>query len=97
MDPVLEQHLLEHAGRGDLNPNTLSLDPDRAERLIQEANQLSKRMISNGQAPILLTSPVLRSTLYNFLAPSVPDIAVLSYNDLVPDASVEVVDQLKLV
>lgn len=96
LDPVLEQHLLERAGQGDLNPNTLSLPPERAERAIQEADRLAKRLIGNGHVPVLLTSPVLRSTLYNFLSPSVPDLAVLSYNDLVPDATVEVLDQLKV-
>ena len=44
----------------------------------------------------MLTSPVLRPTVFNFLAPMLTDIAVLSYNDLRPDAAVEVVDQLKL-
>ena len=96
LDPVLEQHLLDTAGRGELNPNTLSLDPGRAEGLLGEAARLTKAMIGAGKMPVLLTSPVLRSTLFNFLSPSAPDIAVLSYNDLVPDASVDVSEQLRL-
>ena len=96
LDPVLEQHLLDKAKSGELNPNTLGLEPNRAEKAIKEAERLSKRIIGAGRAPILLTSPVLRPTLFNFLSPMVPDIAVLSYNDLMPDAQVEVVDQLKI-
>jgi flagellar biosynthesis protein FlhA len=38
----------------------------------------------------------LRTTFFNFLSPTVSDIVVLSYNDLVPQAHVEVIDQLKL-
>ena len=96
LDPVLEQHLLEQAEAGALNPNTLGLEPMRAERLVGEADRLAKRLISAGRVPVLLTSPVLRPTLFGFLSPMLPDVAVLSYNDLVPEASIEVIDQLRL-
>ncbi|MFQ5571040.1 MAG: flagellar biosynthesis protein FlhA [Rhodothermales bacterium] len=96
LDPMLEQHLLERAKAGEFNPNTLGLEPERAEAFIREADRLAKRLIGGGHPPVLLTSPVLRPTLFNFLSPMLLDIAVLSYNDLLPDASVEVVDQLKL-
>jgi flagellar biosynthesis protein FlhA len=97
LDPVLEQHLLERAEAGEMNPNTLGLTPDRVEKFVGEIDRLAKRMIGTGYPPVLLTSPVLRPTLFNFLSPMLSDIAVLSYNDLVPDARIEVVDQVKLV
>ena len=96
LDPVLEQHLLERAEAGAFNPNTLGMEPMRAERLVAEADRLTKKLIGAGRAPVLLTSPVLRPTLFGFLSPMLPDVAVLSYNDLVPEASIEVVDQLRL-
>ncbi len=94
LDPQLEQHLLERAEAGELNPNTLGMLPDRAEAIIKEVDRLAKRLIGSGRAPVLLTSPVLRPTMFNFIAPMVSDIAVLSYNDLVPEAEVDVVDQV---
>ena len=96
LDPLLEQHLLDRARAGELNPNTLGLEPERAEGFIAQVDRLAKRMIGAGHPPVLLTSPVLRPTLFNFLAPVLADIAVLSYNDLQADASIEVVQQLKL-
>ena len=96
LDPLLEQHLLECAEKGELNPNTLGLTSNRAETFISETDRLARRLIGNGRSPVLLTSPVLRPTLYNFLSPMLSDIAVLSYNDLVPSASVDVVDQLTI-
>ena len=96
LEPVLEQHLLERAQAGEMNPNTLGLSPERAEKFIREADRLTRRLIGSGRAPVLLCSPVLRPTLYNFLSAMLKDVAVLSYNDLMPDASVEVLDQLKL-
>ncbi|MEP0548563.1 MAG: flagellar biosynthesis protein FlhA [Rhodothermales bacterium] len=97
LDPVLEQHLLEQAEAGKLNPNTLGLDPARAEKFVAEADRLAKRLLSQGHAPVLLTSPVLRAALFGFLSPMLSDITVVSYNDLVPEAAVDVDAQLKLV
>jgi flagellar biosynthesis protein FlhA len=97
LDPVLEQHLLEQAEAGKLNPNTLGLDPARAEKFVAEADRLARRMIGQGHPPILLTSPVLRAALFGFLSPMLTDVTVLSYNDLVPEAAVDVDEQLKLV
>ena len=96
LDPLLEQHLLERAKAGELNPSTLGLEPHRAEKLIQTVDVMAKQFIGNGRVPVLLTSPVLRPTLFDFLSPMVSDIAVLSYNDLTPDARVEVIEQIKL-
>ncbi len=96
LDPMLEQHLLERAESGEMNPTTLGLSPDRAEKLVTEVAKYSKRMIGNGRPAVLLTSPVLRPTLFNFLSPMVTDLAVLSYNDLLPDVRVDVVDQIKI-
>ncbi len=96
LDAMLEQLLLHKAEVGELNPNTLGLEPERAEQFAQEADRLSKKIISTGRAAVLLTSPVLRATVYNFLSPTVGDLAVLSYNDLQIDAHIEVVDALKI-
>ena len=94
LDTELEQHLLEKAQQGELNPSTLSLDQKQVDHLIKEADRLTKKLISNGHPPVLLTSPVIRATLFNFFSPVLSDISVLSYNDLVLDVSVEVSDQL---
>jgi flagellar biosynthesis protein FlhA len=96
LDPMLEQHLLELTEKGEMNPTTLGLQPERSELFAQTAEDISQQMISQGRSPVLLTSPVLRPTLYRFLYPVVSDISVLSYNDLTQDASIEVVDQLQL-
>jgi flagellar biosynthesis protein FlhA len=96
LDPTLEQLLLEKAQAGSLSPSTLGMDPKRAEQMIEATDQVAKRMIGQGRPPVLLTSPVLRPTLFNFFMPIVADLAVLSYNDLIPEAQVDIVDQLRL-
>ena len=96
LNPELEQHLLERAQQGELNPSTLSLDQNKVNEFIKEADRIAKKLIADGHPPVLLTSPVIRSTLFNFCSPSLSDIAVLSYNDLVLDVSIEVEHQLSI-
>ena len=96
LDPALEQHLLSKAESGELNPTTLGLDPDQAVRLQAEAEAQLKPLIAAGHPPVLLTSPVLRATVFGFLDPVLADVAVLSYQDLVPDAAVDVDGQVSL-
>ena len=96
LNPELEQHLLEKAQQGELNPTTLSLDQEKVDQFIKESNRIAKKLIGEGYVPVLLTSPVLRSTLFNFCSPSLPDIAVLSYNDLVLNVSIEIEHQISI-
>lgn len=96
LDSVLEQHLLEKAEQGNLNANTLGLAPERAEQFANQADTIARTLIGQGRDPVLLTSPVLRATLFDFLDPMLSDINVLSYNDLDSDADIEVIDQLQI-
>ncbi len=96
LDPKLESHLLVQAQQGSLNSNTLGLVPDTVEQLYQSASKIFSTMIQQGFDPVLLTSPVLRFTLFEFLAPILRDINVLSYNDISPDVQFKTFDRLRI-
>lgn len=96
MDSNLESHLLSQAQQGMLNSNTLGLTPDTVETLYKNASVTFDKMIRQGYDPILLTSPVLRFTLFEFLAPILPDINVLSYNDISQNVQFKTFDRLKI-
>ncbi|MTI86466.1 MAG: flagellar biosynthesis protein FlhA [Balneolaceae bacterium] len=96
MDSNLESHLISQAQQGMLNSNTLGLTPDTVEKLYKNASVTFDSMIRQGYDPILLTSPVLRYTLFEFLAPILPDINVLSYNDISQDVQFKTFDRLKI-
>lgn len=96
MDSSLESHLISQAQQGTLNSNTLGLTPDAVELLYQNASKIFEEMIKQGYDPILLTSPVLRYTLFEFLAPILRDINVLSYNDISPDVQFKTFDRLQI-
>lgn len=96
MDSNLESHLIGQAQQGGLNNNTLGLTPNTVEKLYKNASGIFDKMIHQGYDPILLTSPVLRFTMFEFLAPILPEISVLSYNDISPDIQFETFDRLRV-
>lgn len=96
LEPQLESHLISQAQQGTLNSNTLGLTPDTVERLYQSASATFTNMVRKGFEPVLLTSPILRFTLFEFLAPILPDINVLSYNDISQDIQFKTFDRLTM-
>ncbi|MDI6402542.1 flagellar biosynthesis protein FlhA, partial [Balneolaceae bacterium ANBcel3] len=92
----LESHLIGQAQQGLLNANTLGFTPKTVEELYMNASQILEKMIRNGLEPVLLTSPVLRPTIYDFLVPILPEINVLSYNDISPDVQIKTFDRISL-
>ena len=96
MDSSLESRLIEQAQQGALNSNSLGLDPHTVELLYKSASKTFESMIRQGYDPVLLTSPVLRHTLFEFLAPILPDINVLSYNDISQNVQFKTFDRLRV-
>jgi flagellar biosynthesis protein FlhA len=96
VDSNLESHLIGQAQQGSLNSNTLGLTPDMVEVLYQNSSKVFDSMIRQGYEPILLTSPVLRFTLFEFLAPILPEINVLSYNDISSDVQFKTFDRIRI-
>jgi flagellar biosynthesis protein FlhA len=88
MESPLESHLISQAQEGKLNPNTLGFSTDTVEKLYVNCSEMFEKMIAEGHDPILLTSPVLRPAIYDFLEPVIPEITVLSYNDLTVDTQI---------
>ncbi len=92
----LESHLIGQAQQGMLNSNTLGFTPKTVEELYMNASKVLEKMIRQGLEPVMLTSPVLRPTIYDFLVPILPEINVLSYNDISPDVQIKTFDRIQL-
>jgi flagellar biosynthesis protein FlhA len=82
LDPKLEGRLIQLAQQGKLHPDSLGLDPDEMEQFFEKTTLGFEKLISEGHQPVIVTSPVLRQAVYDFLVQTHPQIAVLSYNDL---------------
>jgi len=81
----LQQGLEEKLARGiqkSENGSFLSLEPGFLQQFIQTTSNEVKRVVSMGHHPVLLCSPVVRRHLRKLLERFLPDVTVISHNEL---------------
>ncbi|WP_341501684.1 flagellar biosynthesis protein FlhA [Gallaecimonas sp. GXIMD4217] len=89
--PELEQMLHQTLQAGG---EQAGIEPGLAERLQQSLNQAAEQQELNGQAAVLLTSGVLRSSLARFVKYSIPGLRVLSYQEIPDDKQIRIVSAI---
>jgi len=80
-DPMLEQSLLE-AVRQSEQGWYLLLDGARVEAIVGDAIRATEAAERAGRTPVLVCSPQLRAAVRRLIAPTLPRLAVLSYNEV---------------
>ncbi|WP_243386878.1 flagellar biosynthesis protein FlhA [Bacillus kexueae] len=68
--------------------NYLSLDPQHSQAIIESVANQVEQLSMQGETPIILCSPAVRMYVRELLERYLPDIPILSYNEL--EANVEV-------
>jgi len=93
LDPNLEQLLMQAAGNrtGD---EEAGLEPGLAEGLLRRASQLAQEREAAGQTPVLLVPAPLRQLLSRFLRRSLPQLRVLSHNEIPDNRTVRIIATL---
>jgi type III secretion protein V len=89
IDPMIEEALRD-AVQGSGDGAYLALAPDLATEIVASVRRaLERSSAREPQRPVLLTQPDVRRWLRSLLEHELPDVAVLSYAELAPDARVE--------
>jgi len=95
IDPELEETMIGSIHQSEYG-SFLAVDPNIGERvLLQISNNMSnfKRM---KLSPVILCSPRLRPHFKRFIERSFPDVAVLSYNEIVPQVKVQSIGMISI-
>ncbi len=87
LDPAIEQQLGE-AVQNTKQGLMLVLDPALADSLIARIGEHVERQQTTGQQPIVICSPNVRLALRRLLETNYPNLAVISFNELLPTAEV---------
>ncbi len=88
LEPRLEQMLVGKVQRSQFEVG-LMLDPTLAQHLLQELTQRMTAMSEQGLIPVMLTTAELRLAFKRFFEPSLPRLAVLSYQELPPQIEIQ--------
>jgi len=88
IDPRLEETLINSVHQSEYG-SFLAVDPDMGEKLLQQIGEHIASFSRMERLPVALCSPRLRVHLKKFTERSYPQLAVLSYNEIVPQIKVQ--------
>jgi len=88
------QHGLEMGGGGVGSLPQMS--PDDLQQLLHKIGKAMEKLAQEGHQPVLLSSAAIRLSLRRVTERSLPNLAVLSYNEVTPDAEIYVADMIDI-
>jgi flagellar biosynthesis protein FlhA len=95
LDPRLEDMIRGATERGE-HGSRLTLNPETVNRIVQRFGTEIERMITAGHEPVILCSPQVRVQVRNLAVMAHPAVAVLSYNEVLPDTRIEALGMISL-
>jgi flagellar biosynthesis protein FlhA len=94
LDPLLEKRIADSLQQ-TVQGTYPVLKPETAQRIIQGLSNLLEKIQARGVFPAVLTSPRVRLPFHRMVEHYLPDLAVLSLNEILPQLEVESVGVLK--
>jgi flagellar biosynthesis protein FlhA len=95
LDPALEELINGHLERNERG-TTNSMPPQTSQQIVQQISAKVTELTQTGRSAVLLCSPQIRYPLRRMIEASLPQTAVLAYNEVVSEVSVEAVAMVGL-
>lgn len=80
----IRESLIEHQGG-----TFIGMEPGESQSIIRRLQDESGKLQNNGKTPVLLTHPQLRLAVRRWIVRYLPDLVVLSYNELDPTVEIQ--------
>ena len=88
LERILHQSLQAGGAEG------AGIEPGLAERMQTSLTEAAQRQELEGQTPVLLTSGVLRNTLSRFIRNAIPNLRILSYQEIPEDKQIRIISSV---
>ncbi|MEM1164906.1 MAG: flagellar biosynthesis protein FlhA [Planctomycetota bacterium] len=88
LDPAFEDVISAYIDRSGAG-TTLTMPANIANAVATRVHQALEPVLNAGHLPVVLCSPQVRAQVREIVEPHVPNLAVLSYNEVVPGIEVE--------
>jgi flagellar biosynthesis protein FlhA len=95
LDPALENRIAASVGNGG-GADTRPVDPAYLQRLVERIERTLSGAAKGGRDVVLLVRSNVRRLIGELVRASLPKVAVVSYNELVPARSIETVDIVRM-
>jgi flagellar biosynthesis protein FlhA len=90
LDPAIEELINGHLDRTDRG-TTNTMPPATSQQIVQQISNKTIELTQTGKSAVILCGPQIRSAVRKMVETSLPHVAVLAYNEVVPEVSVEAV------
>lgn len=95
LDQDLENLLMDSVQHNG-NSSYLSLDPVSSQTVLNNIAVQVQTLLQLGEQPIIITAPIVRFYLKRLTDQYIPDLIVLSYNEIEPDIDIQSVGVVSL-
>jgi flagellar biosynthesis protein FlhA len=89
-EPALEDLINGHLDRGERG-TTNTMSAQTTQQLVKQIASKVNELTQTGRTAVLLCSPQIRSAVRRIVEGPLPQVAVLAYNEIISDVSVEAV------
>jgi flagellar biosynthesis protein FlhA len=95
LDPNLEKTLLNSLQRSEHGAGSLAVDPMVADKMINEIARYGEDFARVNSQPVVLCPVPIRSRLKSLIDRFIPNVAVLSYDDILQNTRIESLGMVK--
>ncbi|MBN1520918.1 MAG: flagellar biosynthesis protein FlhA [Candidatus Aureabacteria bacterium] len=93
--PTLEQYILQSIQKSE-HGASLVVEPGIAQAIYQRIAEIYNAQVAKGISPVILCSPLIRMYFKRLIEKKFPDIDVVSFNEIIPEMTVENVGVIDL-
>jgi flagellar biosynthesis protein FlhA len=95
LDADLERTMVDSLAKGE-NGYYLALSPDVLQSVVRQVQEETRKFSGLDQAPVILTSQVMRVHFYHMIGQFYPNVRVLSFNEVANNVQIQAIGSLKL-
>ncbi|SHJ91403.1 flagellar biosynthesis protein FlhA [Paramaledivibacter caminithermalis] len=95
LDPNLEKLIMESIKQSE-HGSYLSLEPSVVQVILNNLSTEIQKLVSIGEQPIVITAPIVRYYFKSLTEQSIPDLIVLSYNEIDTDVEIQSIGTVKI-
>lgn len=88
LEQSLENMLMEAIDQND-NGTYLSIEPLKTQSILASLAEAVRNLMQMGELPIVVTAPIVRIYFKRMSAQAIPDLIVLSYNEIESDIDIQ--------
>lgn len=91
----LESHLMESIQQSDAG-SYLSIDPVTSQSMMNSLAAQIQKLVSLGEQPVVVTAPIVRFYFKKITEQIIPDLIVLSYNEIEADIEIQSIGMVNI-